>query len=88
MLIEPMYPLPCVICKKHLEPISEGEWTQPLRAVTLTGYGHYGSVFDTTSVMVNICDTCLNERLGFALSFEPSREPQPMTYFTINDRTI
>lgn len=58
--------LPCIVCDKTLEAVSDTDPVQPHEAVTFRAYGQYGStVFDpqdSSQLYINVCDTCLAEK--------------------------
>lgn len=60
--------LPCFVCGSQLENIAEGDGNQPMRGTEFTTHGHYGStVFDPMDgsfMRLNVCDTCLDRRIG------------------------
>jgi hypothetical protein len=55
--------IPCAICKKELENISEAH-NQPSGGTEFVTHGHYGSTkFDpmnNTMLALNICDDCFD----------------------------
>jgi hypothetical protein len=55
--------LPCLVCGRELEAVSDKDPVQPHDAVTFRAYGQFGStVFDpqdSSQLYVNVCDACL-----------------------------
>lgn len=62
--------LPCIVCKKSLDPVFDGLWAQPTGGVSLADYAAYGSRFDGEGIVLSVCDDCLAENHLIVRSFK------------------
>jgi hypothetical protein len=57
----------CICCGKELKPLYEGDYAPETDmwdgAIVDRIVGGYGSIYDTTALIIGICDGCLKQKL-------------------------
>jgi hypothetical protein len=70
-MVESEVAIQCDVCKKTFNWDNKEEWIEAQECISIVHHGGYGSVFgDPSVVKLDICQHCLNEKLGEYLRYE------------------